>query len=139
MDRPVDLDIELPRAQAAPGLARRALKRQFTGRLDSESLIDAQLMASELVSNALAHGEGEIGLRASLDEDRLRVEVTDQGGGFAHELRRDEFEQVGGWGLGIVDDLSSRWGVHEGSSHVWFELERSGPRLSEPEDRPDDA
>lgn len=139
MDRPVDLDIELPRAQAAPGLARHALRRQFTGRLDSELLIDAQLMTSELVSNALAYGEGEIRLRAWIDEDRLRVEIIDQGGGFERELRRDDFEQVGGWGLGIVDDLSSRWGVHEGSSHVWFELERSGPRLGEPDDRPDDA
>jgi hypothetical protein len=36
---------------------------------------------------------------------------------------------VGGWGLSIVDALASRWGVHEGTTHVWFELERPGPRL----------
>ncbi|MDX6689319.1 MAG: serine/threonine-protein kinase RsbW [Solirubrobacteraceae bacterium] len=89
-------------------------------------------MVSELASNALSYGQGEIRLRAWLDDHRLLVEVTDQGGGFERELRRDDFERVGGWGLGIVDELASRWGVHEGCSRVWFELERSGPRLAEP-------
>ena len=31
---------------------------------------------------------------------------------------------VGGWGLHLVQTLSNRWGVHEGSTHVWFEIER---------------
>ena len=31
---------------------------------------------------------------------------------------------VGGWGLHLVQTLSKRWGVHEGSTHVWFEIER---------------
>ena len=31
----------------------------------------------------------------------------------------------GGWGLHLVDQVAQRWGVHEGSTHVWFEL---GPR-----------
>ena len=39
------------------------------------------------------------------------------------------FEHVQGWGLKIVDSQSSRWGGHEGTTHVWFELERRGPRL----------
>jgi hypothetical protein len=30
----------------------------------------------------------------------------------------------------IVDAESSRWGIHEGTTHVWFELERPGPRLA---------
>jgi hypothetical protein len=29
---------------------------------------------------------------------------------------------VGGWGLHLVESLSERWGVHAGSTHVWFEL-----------------
>lgn len=51
-------------------------------------------------------------------------------------LRQREFDQVGGWGLEIVEELASCWGVHEGTTHVRFELERPGPRLGEPE-RPD--
>ena len=29
----------------------------------------------------------------------------------------------------IVEAEASRWGVHEGTTHVWFEVERPGPRL----------
>ena len=32
--------------------------------------------------------------------------------------------EVGGWGLHLVQTLSNRWGVHEGSTHVWFEIDR---------------
>jgi hypothetical protein len=32
-----------------------------------------------------------------------------------------------------VDDQASRWGIHEGTTHVWFEVERprSAPRRGE--------
>jgi anti-sigma regulatory factor (Ser/Thr protein kinase) len=92
-------------------------------------LTDAELLVSELVTNALRHGDGQIMLRGAVDDDTLLVEVIDVGGGFEHELRRRNFDDVGGWGLGVVDDLASRWGVHEGTTHVWFEIERPGPRL----------
>ena len=32
--------------------------------------------------------------------------------------------EVGGWGLHLVQTLSDRWGVYEGSTHVWFEIDR---------------
>ena len=28
----------------------------------------------------------------------------------------------GGWGLHLVDQVAVGWGVHEGSTHVWFEI-----------------
>lgn len=88
-------------------------------------------MTSELVTNAVVHGRGEIILRAELNEDRLLVEVIDQGRGFERTVRQHEFESVGGHGLGIVDTVASRSGIHEGTTHVWFELERAGPRLGQ--------
>jgi anti-sigma regulatory factor (Ser/Thr protein kinase) len=128
----VDLEVELPRANAAPGLARLAIRRLCADRLDGDLLADAELLVSELASNAVLHGEGQtITLLAWLDDDRLLVEVIDDGSGFERELRRREFEQVGGWGLELVEDVSSRWGVREGTTHVWFELELPGPRLGE--------
>jgi hypothetical protein len=70
-------------------------------------------------------------LRADLDEDRLLVEVLDDGHGFEHTLREVSFDELHKRGLVIVDALSSRWGIHEGTTHVWAELERPGPRLGE--------
>jgi anti-sigma regulatory factor (Ser/Thr protein kinase) len=125
------LQVALPRARFAPGDARRALRNVCADHVEEDLLVDAELLVSELVTNAIRHGRGEISLCARVDDDRLLVEVIDEGSGFEHELRRREFEQVGGWGLDIVDDVSSRWGVHEGTTHVWFELERRGPRLGE--------
>ena len=68
-------------------------------------------------------------LRLSLDQDRLLAEVIDQGTGFERVVRKSDFERLGGWGLSLVEAESTRWGVHEGTTHVWFEIERPGPRL----------
>jgi anti-sigma regulatory factor (Ser/Thr protein kinase) len=127
----IHLQVELRRASFAPGDARRALRNLCADHVEEDLLVDAELLVSELVTNAIRHGRGEISLCARVDQDRLLVEVIDEGSGFERELRRREFEQVGGWGLDIVEDVSSRWGVHEGTTHVWFELERPGPRLGE--------
>ena len=108
------------------------LRERFAGRLVPGLLADAELLAGELTSNALLHGTGEIRLRALLDADRLLVEVIDEGTGFERDLRHQRFDEIGGWGLDIVEDLASRWGVHEGTTHVWFELELPGPLLGGP-------
>jgi anti-sigma regulatory factor (Ser/Thr protein kinase) len=97
--------------------------------LASEELEVARLLVSELVTNAVVHGHGDIVMRAQLDDDRLLVEVIDEGGGFERTLRQHDFASIGGRGLAIVDTAASRWGIHEGTTHVWFELERPGPRL----------
>jgi anti-sigma regulatory factor (Ser/Thr protein kinase) len=130
-------ETELPRSHDAPWLARRLLAQWFAVELPSDELHRAKLLASELVTNAVLHGRGKITLRADLDDDRALIEVIDEGSGFEHEIRRREFEDLHGRGLAIVESESSRWGVHEGTTHVWFELERHGPRLG-PEAKPED-
>ena len=107
------------------------LTEWFASVLDDGTLATARLLVSELVTNAVTHGRGRVTLRAELFERRLVVEVIDEGGGFEPELREREFQTpgVGGWGLSVVDAESSRWGLRRGSSHVWFALERPGPRL----------
>jgi anti-sigma regulatory factor (Ser/Thr protein kinase) len=123
------VQVDLTRASVAPRDARRALRNLCADHVEDDLLVDAELLVSELVTNALRHGRGDITLCARVDDDRMLVEVIDGGTGFARELRRSDFEQVGGWGLDIIDKVSSRWGVYEGTTHVWFELERPGPRL----------
>ncbi|MGB0097895.1 MAG: ATP-binding protein [Solirubrobacteraceae bacterium] len=126
---PEPIEVELPRDPSAAMRARHLVAEAFAVKLESDELDRATLMVSELVNNALLHGNGVITLRMALDEDRLLVEVSDEGSGFERVIRQRAFEQLGGWGLGLVDAQASRWGVHEGTTHVWFEIERSGPRL----------
>lgn len=122
-------ELGLPRDSAAPRIARGALSTSFGAALRPDELDDAKLVVSELVSNALEHGVGQIHLVADLDEDRLRIEVVDEGTGFAHTAREVPFNQTRGRGLLIVDTIAARWGIFEHTTHVWAEIERAGPRV----------
>jgi serine/threonine-protein kinase RsbW len=83
---------------------------------------NALLVSSELVSNAYRHGEGDIELRLDVFNDRLRIEVIDEGRGQAPAVREQGGDETGGWGLQIVDLLALQWGVFEGTTHVWADL-----------------
>jgi anti-sigma regulatory factor (Ser/Thr protein kinase) len=117
------LTVELERVPAAPRLARAAFA-EFDHGLLSERRQDAELLLSELVSNAVKYGgEGDIDVTFERYDGRFRTEVVDQGDGFMAVLRkREDVDTPGGWGLPLVQTLSDRWGAHEGSTHVWFEF-----------------
>ncbi len=126
---PGTFENRLERTREAPRIARRFLASWLGATLAEEELETSQLLISELVSNAVVHGQGTITIRANLNDDRIIIEVIDEGEGFEREVRRHDFDDLHGRGLAIVDSLASRWGIHEGTTHVWFELERPGPRL----------
>jgi anti-sigma regulatory factor (Ser/Thr protein kinase) len=128
------IDVELPRDQTAASHARRLLDELPVGKLQADELDRSKLLVSELVNNAVLHGRGRITLRVDVDEDRLRAEVIDEGSGFERAVRDRTLDQFGGWGLHLVEAESSRWGVHEGTTHVWFEIEHPGPRIGEHKD-----
>src|SRR6476646_9013542 len=105
-----ELLLDLPRDSSAPGVARRAIAARFAG-LGAAAQADLRLVISELVSNAVLHGRGAITLRLQRDDDVVRGEVIDQGGGFERELRERGPEEVGGRGLQVVETLCTRWGI----------------------------
>lgn len=118
--------LELPRDVRAPAAARHAVAA-LGGSLTPERLQDACLLVSELVTNSVRYGAGAtVRLRIETDErGGLRCEVSDEGEGFVPTppaAKRD----AGGWGLQLVDRLSDRWGVADGSTHVWFDLAGDG-------------
>jgi len=126
MRAPVDID--LPREPTAGRRARDLLGARLGSELDQAELDTAKLLVTELVNNAVVHGRGRIALRVHLDAHRLRIDVIDGGCGFERTARAGELDDFGGRGLWIVDAVASRWGVHEGTTHIWFELERADPR-----------
>jgi anti-sigma regulatory factor (Ser/Thr protein kinase) len=135
-----ELHLRLPRHNSAAGIARKAVDRRFAGELRRERAGDLVLVVSELVTNAVEHGLGAISLTVRVDDDGVFGEVVDEGGGFEREARERGPGDLRGRGLHIVDAVSSRWGVHEGTTHVWFELARrdapakpTGPDLGDAE------
>ena len=120
---PSELTVELPRNAQAPGLARRALD-DLDGKVDPSVLPDLRLLVSELITNSVKYGgEGPVRLEIRSTGNRLRAEIIDQGAGFTPVERDDDLDRVGGWGLHLVEQLTSEWGTYEGSTHVWFEIE----------------
>ena len=123
--RPPTLDIALPRTTTAASTARQQVRGTFGALLVPDRLADAELAVTELVANAVVHGTGDILLRMRVEAGRLFGEVIDEGGGFEHVIRRRTASDVTGRGLGIVAALADEWGIHEGSTHVWFALDGS--------------
>jgi anti-sigma regulatory factor (Ser/Thr protein kinase) len=109
----------LPRDRSAPRRARRLVEEHARG-LPRERLDAAVLLVSELVTNALVHGEGEILLELGMVGDALHVEIGDHGRRHPHV--RETPGADGGWGLRLVEAMARRWGVRDGATRVWFDV-----------------
>ena len=84
------------------------------------------LLADEVVTNAVVHGEGPIDIAVDADEERVKVMVGDRSE--ARPLPRLPARYAeGGRGLSIVEAIASRWGVSatEAGKSVWFEIDRA--------------
>jgi anti-sigma regulatory factor (Ser/Thr protein kinase) len=121
------LSLTLPREPDSVPAARAALAR-FQDSIGPSAMYDASLCLSELVTNAVQHPDDSAGdrleLAVTLTAEALRVEVTDSGGNF--EPGRPTEGEERGWGLFIVDRLSTRWGTQSADHRtvMWFEVDR---------------
>jgi anti-sigma regulatory factor (Ser/Thr protein kinase) len=117
------VEARLPRRRECAAVARALIDAHLSERVSAPAMDDIKLVASELVGNAFLHGEGEIRLRIECSEDRVRLEVIDEGQGQAVQIREQPTFGDGGFGLPLVGQLSSAWGAFEGTTHVWAEIE----------------
>ena len=113
------ITVSLPRDSGAPGRARELLRKHAVA-LGPDRLDTAVLLVSELVTNAVLHGAGDIRLLIALDGATARFAVSDDGDGTP--VVRDDPGPDGGWGLRLVGQLAARWGVLRGRTQVWFEV-----------------
>jgi hypothetical protein len=101
---------------------RRLVRRLLVGH-GSATVEDAVLVADELASNAIRHGEAPRRCRLRLlNQGRvLRIEVDDSGKGHPRVATP---HSAGGRGLLLVSRLA-RWGVRRGSQFktVWAEMD----------------
>jgi anti-sigma regulatory factor (Ser/Thr protein kinase) len=114
--------VRLANSPAAAREARDAVHRHLGDRLDAGVLDDVLLVVSELVTNAIRHGHGDIGLRVALEGELVSGAVEDAGSGFARALPDRRLPASEGRGLDIVGRLAARWGIDPESGAVWFEM-----------------
>ena len=111
----------------------RAIVRTHGASLPPVLLADAELLTSEVVSNAVMHGAPPLHLAVVAGEDHLSVEVSDGSDLVPSLFTADsEPDSVSGRGLRIVQLIASGWGI-EPSDHgktVWFRV--SGDRTLAP-------
>jgi anti-sigma regulatory factor (Ser/Thr protein kinase) len=117
------LELTLAPDPASVGQARKAVANALP-ELGAEQNFTVRLLISELVTNALTHGDTvePLELHASWN-GTVRVEVIDHGDGFTPIPRTRPLEEPGGYGLFLVGSLADRWGVDtDDCTTVWFEL-----------------
>ena len=110
--------------------ARLAVREELKGALPRRKLADVELIVSELATNSVRHSgcgdADELSMEADVEDDRVRVRMSDPGAGFdVHAPRPASSGTSGGYGLVLLDRLSDRWGVQrDGRFSVWFEVQR---------------
>lgn len=114
--------IQLAPGPEAAGAARNVVVKAVGDHVDEACLGTLRLLVSEVVSNSVRHSGSREAVELSLClSDEIIVSVTDHGPGFTPRPRAGRPDDVGGWGLHLVEELSSHWGVsRDGATRVWF-------------------
>lgn len=76
------------------------------------------LAVSELVTNAVEHGEGDVALRVQYADNELRVAVSD-GNPTPASLRSPGDDDDSGRGLLLVTVLAHKWGTSDDGKTTW--------------------
>lgn len=120
----------IPREPASVASVRRFVRDVATDwKATGEIPEIAELLASELVTNALEYGSSDVSpmspVRVTVGKEKelLTVDVYDACIAVPRLRRADDLE-VSGRGLAIVQDLSHNWGwtLNPYGKSVWFQL-----------------
>ena len=113
-------------APTAPRHARRFVARALRRwQCQPEVRDQADLLTSEIVSDALRQSPSQIAVQVEVDDDRVRVEVSDDPG-VMRDPNKGEFERR--TARRMLRNLAHRWGsdLDLGRTTTWFELRRGG-------------
>ncbi|MFJ6938678.1 SpoIIE family protein phosphatase [Streptomyces sp. NPDC101132] len=123
-DRPLRSHWKVWRLPDAVLHARRFAARTLRSWGAADELDAALLVVSELVTNAIAHTQGEVGMDLTLSADRLRIAVSDASPRSPVKPVSVSWESTGGRGLLIVEAMTASWGSVplSGGKQVWAEI-----------------
>ncbi|MFD4242366.1 SpoIIE family protein phosphatase [Streptomyces sp. NPDC058525] len=113
---------DLPSDPSVVAGARRYTTEQLTAWGLDEAAFVAELVVSELVTNAIRYGQPPIQLRLIHENDTLICEVSDSSNTAPHLRRARTFDE-GGRGLLLVAQLAQRWGTRHApiGKTIWAE------------------
>lgn len=116
-------DVDLPVDIMSPAHARAWLGVVLVAWCEEESLATAQLLTSELVTNALRYGGPPLRVSLNCDSVTLRVTVAD-GTPEGPRLKDPGPDAESGRGMILVEAMASLWGVEPYlvGKGVWFEF-----------------
>jgi PAS domain S-box-containing protein len=108
--------------------ARRFVRETLAARGWDELIETAELLVSELATNAVRYGRPPLTVRMRMVGDEVEIGVSDADPSVPVTARYRTLEESGR-GLGLVSALSSAWGTrtHEPGKTVWFSLRRDAP------------
>jgi anti-sigma regulatory factor (Ser/Thr protein kinase) len=92
-----------------------------------DTLLHAQLLATELVTNAARHARSPVDLTIARDRGRVRIEARDDSPATPTAPSVDTATRHRG--VHLIEDLSQGWGVDaqaDGGKIVWCELTSRG-------------
>ncbi|MFD0225998.1 ATP-binding protein [Streptomyces hirsutus] len=109
-----------------------AIVRDWDLPLAEETVETLELLAGEVIANAVVHtGEG-CRVTVSWDGTRVRLEAEDAEGGLLPQRAPADLDEENGRGLQLVAGLAQRWGSRpttDGKA-VWFEIGGCSPSPS---------
>ncbi|WP_432523127.1 SpoIIE family protein phosphatase [Kineococcus sp. SYSU DK006] len=114
-------------AREARTVVREVCARCGWGEDDAST---AELLTSELVTNAVVHGRSDARVTVTSSGDRLLVQVHD-GNDRPPQVLTEHDDALNGRGMRLVDGGASAWGVRQDADGgrsgkvVWFSLERA--------------
>lgn len=118
-------EIELPALVSSPRRARRFV-RDTLEPLDvpTATIDDAELVATELVTNSVMHARSNVTLSVECADRRVRLRVEDHSP-VRPVVRNAAPDSATGRGLFIVEQLASQWGIdlQRDGKTVWVELD----------------
>ncbi len=120
-----------PGSMAVIGEARRFVRRALDGEVPESVSSDLELVTSELVTNALEHGERvPVVIKVRVDARRAWVSIETQGGFPAGAIETDQWtiapaDHPTGRGLGIVRAIADDVYVATRGSHVTITVHRN--------------
>lgn len=120
----MEIRIPVPADPSAVGRVRRSMTRTLRA-IGLDSIVDDfQIVASELVTNAVRYGSDPVEVAVSIHDSNLRISVTDSNLDSFPATKPPTDTEGSGRGLHLIAALSSAWGIteHDNRKTVWAEL-----------------